>query len=146
MEFYRPTLDEIIRKRRKALTSAEKRLLDCCKTGEWAHLGMTVPDAPTDANEIDAALIRFLMLGGDGQHINSTEISVIGAYISGVLNFEGCETSASLFLFNVRMMTAPNFKNSRLVSLTVSGGYFPGLLGSKVFVTQDVRLHGGRSF
>lgn len=144
MEFYKPTLDEIIRKRRKALTSAEKELLNCCKTGEVAYFGDAVPDEPTDANQIDGALIRYLLLGGCADHpVDPVGVQIMGAYISGELNFHGCEAQSGLMCGTCRFDAELNFMDAVLGHLLLRGSTVPGLNGERAWIKREVFLGAG---
>lgn len=138
---YTPSLDEILDGRE--LTTAEQRLLDCCKTGEHAFFGMAVPDTPNDENSIDAALIRYLLLGGcDENPVSPIGVRVIGAYISGVLNFEGCETALTLVCAFCQFSDEPNFMDAEIGHLNLQGSHVPGLKGHRMRVKRDVFMRG----
>jgi hypothetical protein len=141
MEFYRPTLDEILDGRE--LTSAEVRLLACCRTGERAIFGFTVPDEPSDVNEIDAALIRYLLLGGCEAHPpHPNGVIIGGGYISGELNFEGCKTVLKLDCQRCKFSDEPNFMDSEVGHLNLSGSDVPGFNGHRMRVERGVLFSG----
>ena len=141
MKFYRPTLDEVLDGR--ALTTAETRLLASCKTGEAAICGNAVPDAPHDENEIDAALIRYLLLGGCEAHQpHPSGVLVIGGYISGVLNFVGCETALTLYCNRCQFSVEPNFRDAEIGQLNLYGSHFPSFNGHRMRVKRSVLMKG----
>jgi hypothetical protein len=141
MKFYKPTLDEILGGR--ALTMAETRLLACCKTGVAVFCGNAVPDKPSDENEIDAALIRYLLLGGcDAHQPHPSGVKIKGGYISGVLNFEGCETALTLFCSHCRFSDEPNFRDAEIGQLNLYGSHIPCLNGHRMRVKRSVLMSG----
>jgi hypothetical protein len=142
MEFYKPTLDEVLDGRE--LTSAEERLLDCCKTGATAHFADKVPVEPSDANQIDAALIRYLLLGGcDAHRPHPIGVRMIGAYISGGLSFEECITSLALICQNCQFRSELNFRDAKIGSLGLMGSNILSFDGHRMRVERSILLNKG---
>ena len=74
------------------LRPAEKKLLDCCVTGEEAKVGDAVPfDDPDPKTIVRADFLRFLLLGGDEQApVHEKGVQLHGAQIEGALEFQNC--------------------------------------------------------
>lgn len=141
MAFYKLTLDEILDA--WELTSAEQVLLGDPRSGArgFASAGF---DKENNDIEIDGALIRFLLLGGDEHHqLGSDGVLISGAKITGILDFEGRATSSEIFFFGCQFENIPIFKKSRIAALTMSGGELLGFCGVEMMMNGPFRLHGG---
>ncbi len=68
------------------LTSAEEKLVACCKHGRVCTLGDgTRPTTPSDARTIHADLLRYLITGGgDGCVVHDLGVQLEGAYVQGI--------------------------------------------------------------
>jgi hypothetical protein len=99
------------------LLPAEQTLLDACAIGGWAVIpparlefdasGIRVripnepPHAHDQANLIRAEFVRFLALGGDTEAVvHERALRVIGAWIQGPLELEGCKVPTFLEFFS----------------------------------------------
>ncbi|MCB6178284.1 hypothetical protein LHP98_09090 [Rhodobacter sp. Har01] len=73
----------------RPLTEAERKLLDECPRGDEVEVGTgTRTETATEANEVRAPLLRFLLLGGDETHRPGPRGPMLrGAFVSGRLDF-----------------------------------------------------------
>lgn len=76
----------------ESLLPAEQKLLDACKNGEMAKISDVRPTGRTADNEIRADFLRTLILC-EKDNIDPKGIQFQGAYVSGVFDFESCETN-----------------------------------------------------
>ncbi|MDJ0825232.1 MAG: hypothetical protein QNJ16_07000 [Rhodobacter sp.] len=136
---YRPSFEEVMAG--PPQTEAERKLLAACKTGEPVILGDEVPEELSEATSIRAGLIRYLLLGGcDKQRPHPKGIRVMGAWIDGELDFEGCETRLDLRLFGSNFADRPVLQGARLGGLYLKGSRCHAGLNLHRLVT-DTSVH-----
>ncbi|MDU8911752.1 hypothetical protein [Aestuariicoccus sp. MJ-SS9] len=137
--FHRKTLAEMEAER--PWTEAERTLLDKAHTG-YVILSETRPDAATDTVEIRADLIRHITLGGcETCRVPDKGTSVQGAFVTGELDLEGCESPLDLYLSNCRFDTQPMLMDARLGAVLLPGCHLPGLDAHRLRVTRSVLLN-----
>ena len=127
------------------LSDAEKALVAACAKGEaWLRepsAGESPPKAATPANIIRAALIRFLLLGGDAKHpVHENGVMAAGAWISGTLNLHQTRCLVRLVLLDCHLANRPILMAATLPELTLSGCALPGLRADRLRVMSDVNL------
>ena len=66
-----------------------------------------------------------------------------GAFISGVLDFQGCKSDLSLVAFASRFENAPVLMDAELGHLNLSGSVVPGLNAHRVRIARGCLLNGG---
>ena len=81
------------------LKPAEGKLLTCCQSVEVAVIGEKRPTEKTEANEVRAEFLRWLILTKDIE-INLNGIQVLGAWISGDLNLDNTQCLSELALYD----------------------------------------------
>lgn len=132
-------------------SALEQALLAACPRGVAARLPGR-DDLPQDETDPDrrvrAGLIRYLMLGGSGEEggvrPSPKGVQVIGGWIGGVLDLEGCETQLDLKLLRCRIPERANLRDARIGAL-----FLPGCAASKgldlrrLVTLRDVQLNKG---
>lgn len=102
-------------------------LLDCAARGEPCRLGTSRPDRADRDVTIDAALIRFLILGGDEHHpVHEKGVDLQGAWIAGKLDLEYADAQRVLKLKDCRFANPVNVRHAHLDSLVLAGSWLPG--------------------
>jgi hypothetical protein len=103
------------------LSPAEKRLLDCCRSGEKAAIADTCPEVPSDADTVRAGFIRFLLLGGDEQTpVHEHGVRLQGACVTGLLDLEAATAGLGLTLIQCRI-EGINAQQAHLKMLDLTG-------------------------
>ena len=127
------------------LNAAEKKLLAACTRGEFCTLNTGErPKAAGDAYIIRAALIRFLVLGGDAANpVHERGVLLQGAWIIGGLDLVGVKTEAKLLLIDCHFDSPLTAKDARLAGLYLNGSTVPGLDAERMVVTGGVFLRAG---
>ncbi|WP_235155749.1 membrane-associated oxidoreductase [Pseudomonas viridiflava] len=112
----------------KNLYAAEQTLLECCRLGTVAKIGLTKPDAATEANRVRARFLRFLALGGDeSTPVHERGVRLEGAYVEGYLNLNSVSVPLPLALRNcvvenTIILTDANLAHSfAVLSSTIDG-------------------------
>lgn len=104
----------------------EQALLNACKLGRDAYLPGK-QDCPKDQSDPDRrvrpTLIRYLLEGGceNGVRPHPKGVTLLGAWIDGVLDCVGCVTLLDLALFNCLFEQRVIFRDARLGALYLSG-------------------------
>ena len=123
---YKPSIDEVKGDREWSLL--EQDLLDECKLGMVAYLPGK-GDCPKDQSDPDrrvrAGLIRYLLLGGckteGGARPHPKGVQLMGAWIDGGLDFEGCTTRLNLALHHCFFRDGLVFRDAELGGLYLTG-------------------------
>lgn len=109
-----------------------------CKLGHGGRPGMTSP-----YREVRADVLRFLILGGDGEcRVAAWGVRLQGAYITGQLNLSHTEAHGLTKLKNCRfdrMIEAQNFTGD---ALNLEGSALPGIKANGACFAGDVFLQG----
>lgn len=142
IETYLSKLSEIVGD--VPLTAAEERLIAACGTGEVAWFGDERPTTGTDENTIRATLIRHILLGGcDDVPVHAKGVQILGAWITGVLDLQSCDSSLNLYLSDCYICAAPILQDARLGSVMLPGCEVPGLKAHRLTVARGVLLNNG---
>jgi hypothetical protein len=141
----------------RPLTPAEERIVADLAVGEFDRLGDGQrPQAADPAREVRAAFLRFLALGGDDRHRpHEKGVRVSGAWVSGVLDLEGCRIERDVGLKDCRFDAVPVLRYAVIDNLFLDGSALPGLQAERLearggvslrgaTVTGEVRLTGSR--
>ncbi|RMQ49513.1 hypothetical protein ALQ04_03436 [Pseudomonas cichorii] len=82
-----------------SLWPAERQLLEHCKAGTEAKVGLKLPVELSNSNRVRAEFIRFLALGGDEQApVHEHGVQLRGAYVEGRLNLQSTVVPMALWL------------------------------------------------
>jgi hypothetical protein len=127
------------------LSSAEKRLLDGCLTGERVTIADgELPIADSIDVEIRAELIRLLLLRQDPDIVlHAKGIRLRGARVLGVLDLQGSDCAFDLTLTRCAFEKTPSFINARMRGLHLSGCHLPGLHADNCNFEGSVFLRSG---
>lgn len=138
IHFHRKTLKQM--QAEADWSEAEQTLLDEAHTGE-VIIAETRPEVASDANRIRAELIRHITLGGcETCRVPDKGVAVAGAFITGTLDLQGCDTPLSLWLDNCRFDSQPNLMDARLGAVFMPGCAMPGMNAHRLHVTRDILL------
>ncbi len=126
------------------LSAAEKALVAACARGvTWMPRGWdgNRPEGTTTANTIRAALIRFLLLGGDAEHpVHEVGVMLRGAWIDDMLNLHQVQARVRLAMQRCHFAETPRFIKASFPDLTLTGCFCPGLRGNRLTITGDLSL------
>ena len=127
------------------LNDAEKKLLAACAKGELCIFNKGErPEAAGDAYIIRAALIRFLVLGGDAAHpVHEKGVQLAGAWIIDEIDLDGVKTEANLLLAHCHFVSPLTARDARLAGLYLNGSSVPSLNADRIVVTGNVHLRAG---
>lgn len=126
------------------LSDAEWELVEHCKAGTVCKLGDDVPMAPSDARNIGADLLRYLITGGcDKAGLHEVGVQLRGAYISDPLRLDMCRAVGKTSLDSCYFAERLNTESTEFQLLDLDGSHFPkGIWAQATEVTSNAFLRG----
>lgn len=122
------------------LSRAEAVLVDNIGIGHFDRLG-ALPEAGDADREVRADLIRALLLGGEGiPKMHEKGIRLSGAWISGILDLEGCRIPHDIGLLDCRFEATPVLRSAMVDTVSFDGSVLPGLAADRVDLRGDLLL------
>ena len=98
-----------------------------------------VPRADDPDRQVRAALIRALLLGGDGLPLmHEKGLRLSGAWVSGTLDLEGCRIPRDIGLLDCRFDAIPVLRSAVIDTLSLDGSVLPGLNADRVEARGDL--------
>ncbi|MCV4268894.1 membrane-associated oxidoreductase [Pseudomonas capsici] len=125
-----------------SLWPAELQLLEHCKVGTEAKVGLKLPLEPSDSNRVRAEFIRFLALGGDEQApVHEHGVQLRGAYVEGKLNLQSTTVPVALLLRFCAFERLLGLMDASLSnSLLLYGSSFKGVDAARVKIAGVLSL------
>ncbi len=129
-----------------SLSPAEEAIVASLDTGMFDRLGDgAAPEAGDASREVRAALIRLLILGApDAPRLHEKGLRLSGAWITGVLDLEGCRIRRDVGLADCRFEATPILRSAVIDSLFLDGSILPGLAADRLEARGGVYLRGTR--
>lgn len=126
-----------------ALSPAEKTLLENCEAGVPTVLGDgTLPDGPSDARNVRADLLRYLICGGcEAWPVADWGVDLTGAYVTGTLDLDFATAKGLTGLVACRFENPIEALQARFEVLALNGSHLPGLMAQGARVQGNVFLH-----
>ena len=124
------------------LMPSEKGLLANIGSGIFHRCGDGRLPAVGDAScHIRAEFLRLVLLGGHGlPPIHEKGLLVLGAWVTGILDLEGCRISRDLRLADCRFNAAPMLRSAIIDTLLLDGSMLPGLVANRLDARGSVYL------
>lgn len=139
------------------LSAAEAKIVAELQTGDFDRLGDGLrPEQDVPERTIRGELLRFLILGGeDSFRPHEKGVRVSGAWVTGILDLEGCRIPRDIGLKDCRFEGAPVLRSAIIDNLFFDGSLLPGLQADRLeargglyirgaTITGEVRLSGAR--
>lgn len=110
-------------------------------SGEETVLGKQVPQAGDQSRRVRAPLIRLLLLEDDDAHrLHEKGLRIAGAWITDLLDLEGCCDLRDIALLDCRFAERPLLRSVELSNLYLKGSSLPGLSADGLEAKGDVSL------
>jgi hypothetical protein len=125
-----------------ALSPAEKTLLENCKAGVPTVLeDGEVPDGPSDARNVRADLLRYLICGRcEAWPVADRGVDLTGAYVTGTLDLNFATAKGATGLVACRFENRIEALQARFEFLNLNRSHLPGLMAQGAQVTGSVFL------
>jgi hypothetical protein len=122
------------------LGPAEIVLIEGLATGAVDRIGAAgLPAAGDEARRVRAELVRFILLahpGAPAMHEKGLRLS--GAWITGVLDLEGCRVPRDIGLLDCRFEATPVLLSAVIDTLAFDGSDLPGFSGNRLEARGDL--------
>ncbi len=139
------------------LTPAEEKLLDECVNPVRVTVGDgELPETDAPDCVIRAALLRHILLRGEGTVLDGKGLRLCGAWIKGMLDLQGCDCNHDITLSHCRIddplslvnanLRGLHISNSQIAELSADNASFSGSLyiRSGTTVSGEIGLAGAR--
>jgi hypothetical protein len=124
--------------------------------GDFDRLGDGLrPEQEDPARTVRATLLRFLILGNSEYHLHEKGLRLSGAWVSGILDLEGCRIPRDIGLKDCHFEASPILRSAVIDNLFLDGSAMPGLQADRLeargglsfrgaTITGEIRLSGAR--
>lgn len=122
------------------LSPAEVTLIEGIGNGTVDRVeGGSLPEAGDDGRRVRADLVRFLLLAGpDAPRMHEKGLRLGGAWITGVLDLEGCRVPHDIGLLDCRFDATPVLRSAVIDTLSFDGSDLPGLAADRLEARGDL--------
>lgn len=139
------------------LSAAETKVVAYLSLGDFDRLGDGLrPQTADPARIVRAELLRLLILGSDGHRSHEKGLRLSGAWITGILDLEGCRVPRDIGLKDCHFEASPVLRSAIIDNLFLDGSVLPGLQADRLeargclsirgaTVTGEIRLSGART-
>ena len=123
-------------------TASEQALLANLDSGGYHQCGSGgLPAAGDSTRAIRASLLRFLLLGGaDAPRLHEKGLRLSGAWVTGILDLEGCHALRSLALADCLFESPLVLQYAGIDRLFLDGSVLPGLAARRLQTKGGVNL------
>jgi hypothetical protein len=127
------------------LSDAERKLVACCKAGQFCVLGEGMrPEQASLERSIRADLLRFLILGGgEDCEVHEWGVQLRGAHVADLLDLSFAKAMGPTALVNCVFHVGILALQAKFEFLTLSGSFFGGLMAQGAEVTSGIFLDKG---
>ncbi len=117
-------------------------MVDGVGNGTFDRVGAgEVPQSDDPDRQVRAELIRALLLGGDGLPVmHEKGLRLTGAWVTGVLDLEGCRIPRDIGLLDCRFDAIPVLRSAVIDTLSLDGSVLPGLNADRLEARGDLLL------
>lgn len=139
------------------LSAAEAKIVAHLSMGDFDRLGDGLrPEREEPARVVRADFLRLLILGKDEFRLHEKGLRLTGAWVSGILDLEGCRVPRDIGLKDCHFDASPVLRSAIIDNLFLDGSSLPGLQADRLeargclslrgaIVTGEIRLSGART-
>ncbi|TCL74579.1 hypothetical protein [Rhizobium sp. BK251] len=140
----------------RPLSAAEAKVVAHLQLGDFDRLGDGLrPEREDPERTVRAELLRLLILGSDGYRLHEKGLRLSGAWITGILDLEGCRIPRDIGLKDCHFEASPVLRSAIIDNLFLDGSALPGLQAERLEargclslrsakVSGEIRLPGAR--
>ena len=115
------------------LSAAEAKVVAHLQLGDFDRLGDGLrPEREDPERTVRAELLRFLILGNDGYRLHEKGLRLSGAWITGILDLEGCRIPRDIGLKDCHFEASPVLRSAIIDNLFLDGSALPGLQAERL--------------
>jgi hypothetical protein len=128
----------------RPLSVAEEEIVAELHMGAFDRLGDGSRPQPGDASRaVRAEFLRFLILGGDDDYRpHEKGVRVTGAWITGILDLEGCRIPRDIGLKDCQFEAVPVLRSAIIDNLFLDGSELSGLQADRLEARGGLSLRG----
>lgn len=138
------------------LSAAEAKVVAHLQLGDFDRLGDGLrPEREDPERIVRADLLRLLILGKDGLRLHEKGLRLSGAWITGILDLEGCRIPRDIGLKDCHFEASPVLRSAIIDNLFLDGSALPGLQAERLeargcvslrsaTITGEIRIPGAR--
>lgn len=138
------------------LSAAEAKIVARLSFGDFDRLGDGLrPEREDPTRTVRAELLRLLILGNREYRSHEKGLRLSGAWVTGILDLEGCRIPRDIGLKDCRFEASPVLRSAIIDNLFLDGSSLPGLQADRLeargglslrgaTITGEIRLSGAR--
>lgn len=125
------------------LSAAEAKVVAHLQSGDFDRLGDGLrPEMESPERNVRAELLRLLVLGKEGYRLHEKGLRLSGAWITGILDLEGCRVPRDIGLKDCHFEASPVLRSAIIDNLFLDGSVMPGLRADRLGARGCVSLQG----
>lgn len=125
------------------LSAAEAKVVAHLQSGDFDRLGDGLrPEMESPERNVRAELLRLLVLGKEGYRLHEKGLRLSGAWITGILDLEGCRVPRDIGLKDCHFEASPVLRSAIIDNLFLDGSVMPGLRADRLEARGCVSLQG----
>jgi hypothetical protein len=125
------------------LSAAETKIVAYLSSGDFDRLGDgLLPESDDPERTLRAELLRFLILGNNNYHSHEKGVRVSGAWVTGILDLEGCRIPRDIGLKDCRFEASPILRSAIIDNLFLDGSVLPGLQADRLEARGCISIRG----
>jgi hypothetical protein len=127
----------------RPLSSAEAKIVAHLQGGDFDRLGDGLrPEQEDPERTVRADLLRLLILGGEDHRSHEKGLRLSGAWITGILDLEGCRIPRDIGLKDCRFEASPVLRSAIIDNLFLDGSALPGLQADRLEARGCLSIRG----
>lgn len=127
-----------------ALGTAELKMINGLDSGALDSVSAAgLPETGDEDSRVRAELVRFVLLHGPEElDLHERGLRLGGAWITGVLDLEGCRIARDIGLLDCCFDATPVFRSAIIDTLSLDGSDLPGLSANRLDARGDLLFRG----
>jgi hypothetical protein len=127
-----------------ALGTAEVKMVEGLDSGALDSVSPAgMPETGDEESRVRAELVRFVLLhGAEELNLHERGLRLGGAWITGVLDLEGCRIPRDIGLLDCRFDATPVLRSAIMDTVSLDGSDLPGLAADRLDARGDLLFRG----
>lgn len=125
------------------LSAAEAKIIAYLSSGDFDRMGDgLLPESDDPTRTLRAELLRFLILGNNNYRSHEKGVRVSGAWVTGILDLEGCRIPRDIGIKDCRFEASPVLRSAVIDNLFLDGSVLPGLQADRLEARGCISIRG----